>query len=740
MRKHLIPALMLTLMTTLTCCEKKPAEINPLLVRWDTPYGIPPFDKIRPEHYRPAVEEGIARHKAEIDSIVGNPAAPSFENVVAALDRSGRLLADTYLTFSLVAAADNNDTLQRIDMEISPLVAAHDDDIRMNEKLFDKVEAVYEARNASSLTPEQIRLTEKTYDRFVRAGARLTPRKKEELRRINEELTTLGIRFANNMLAENRDFALVLDTLPDLNGLPESVVDAAAAEAKARGLKGKWAFTLSKPSFIPFMTYAERRDLREKLYNGYLARGDNGNEHDNNQIVADIVRLRTEKAHLLDYPSYAAFVLDDKIARTPENVYALLDKLWGPSLELAGRELEEMRAIKAKETGGDSTFAAWDWWYYAEKVRKDKYALDEETLKPYFSLENVRTGAFRLANRLWGLTFRPVSVPLYHEECLAYEVLDKDDSHLGILIFDFFPRPGKQAGAWCGAYREEHYGADGERVAPIVTIVCNFTRPNGSTPALLNPDETQTLFHEFGHALHNLLARNRYVGTGMDRVERDFVELPSQIMENWAMEPPMLKSYAKHYQTGEIIPDRLIRKIRDSRYFNQGFATTELLAAALIDMDIHSAEEYAPVDLAAFEREALYTRRGMLPQIAPRYRYPYFGHIFNGDGYSAGYYSYIWAEVLDKDAFGAFVESGDIFDPELARSFRKHILESGSSQDGMTLFRRFRGKEPDPTALMVARGLIEAPADSTAATTAQAAAATPDAVSARPGMPLMPDE
>ena len=737
MRKYPIAALTLTLMTTLTCCEEKPVEINPLLTRWDTPYGIPPFDRIRAEHYKPAVEEGIARHKAEIAAIVADPSAPTFENVIAALDRSGRLLADTYLTFSLTAAADNNDTLQRIDMEISPLVASHDDDIYMNEKLFDKVETVYEARHTSSLTPEQIRLTERTYDRFVRAGARLTPRKKEELRRINEELTELGIRFGNNLLAENRDFALVLDTLPDTNGLPEDVIDAAAAEAKARGMKGKWVFTLSKPSFIPFMTYAERRDLRERLYKGYLSRGDNGNENDNKQIVADIVRLRTEKAHLLDYPSYAAFVLDDKIAGNPENVYALLDKLWGPALGLASRELDEMRAIKARETLGDSTFAAWDWWYYAEKVRKERYDLDEEMLKPYFSLENVRTGAFRLANRLWGLTFRPVSVPLYHEECMAYEVLDKDESHLGILIFDFFPRPGKQAGAWCGAYRDEHYDTDGQRVAPIVTIVCNFTRPNGNMPALLDLDQTQTLFHEFGHALHNLLARNRYIGTGMDKVERDFVELPSQIMENWAVEPQMLKSYAKHYQTGEIIPEHLIRKIRNSRYFNQGFATTELLAAALIDMDIHSTEEYTPIDLTAFEHEALYGKRGLMPQIAPRYRYPYFAHIFNGDGYSAGYYSYIWAEVLDKDAFRAFVDSGDIFDPELAKSYRKHILERGSSQDGMTLFRNFRGKDPDPTALMIARGLIETPTDSTEKAALETETQT---VAARPGMPLLPDE
>ena len=733
MRKYLM--LTLTLMTTLTNCRREQQErINPLLTQWDTPYGIPPFDKIRPEHYKPAVEEGIARHKAEIDSIVSDPATPSFENVIAALDRSGRLLTDTYLTFSLVAAADNNDTLQQIDMEISPAIASHNDDIYMNEKLFDKVEAVYETRNVSSLSAEQIRLTEKTYDRFVRAGARLTPRKKEELKRINEELTTLGIRFGNNMLAENRDFALVLDTLGDMDGLPQTFIDAAAIEARNRGLKNKWVFTLGKPSFIPFMTYADRRDLRERLYTAYLSRGDNGNENNNKQIVNDIIRLRTEKAHLLDYPSYAAFVLDDKIARTPQNVYDLLDKLWTPALELAGRELEEMRAIKARETIGDSTFAAWDWWYYAEKVRKSKYDLDEEMLKPYLSLENVRTGAFRLSNRLWGLTFRPLSVPLYNEECLAYEVMDKDESHLGILIFDFFPRSGKQAGAWCGAYRDACYSPDGKRIAPVVTIVCNFPRPTGNMPTLLGLDETRTLFHEFGHALHNLLAQNRYVGTGMDKVERDFVELPSQIMENWAVEPQMLRIYAQHYQTGEIIPDRLIRKIRDSRYFNQGFATTELLAAALTDMDIHSIEEYGPIDIPSFEREALYAERGLIPQIAPRYRYPYFGHIFNGDGYSAGYYSYIWAEVLDKDAFRAFVESGDIFDPELALSYRKNILEKGSSQDGMTLFRNFRGKDPDPVPLMIDRGLIEAPAE-TDETETETAGLSSDSATARPGMP-----
>ena len=535
-------------------------------------------------------------------------------------------------------------------------------------------------------------------------------RLKEQLKKINEQLSRLGVQFGNNLLADNNAFTLVIDKQEDLAGVPASIQSAASTEAVNRKMEGKWVFTLSKPSMIPFLSYSERRDLREKLYKAYLERCNRGDSTDNKQIVNEIAKLRLEKARLMGYPSYGAFALDDEMAQTPENAYALLDKLWQPSLELAKKELEEMKAIKKAETGDDS-FESWDWWYYAEKVRKQKYDLNEEMLRPYLSLDNVVQGIFQLSNRLWGITFRPVSVPVYHKECIAYEVLDKDNKHLGILYFDFFPRPGKQGGAWCGAYREERY-EEGKRIAPVVTIVANVSRP--ATPngvALLNLDETETLFHEFGHALHSLFSQVHYAGIG--GVEQDFVELPSQLMENWAFEPDMLRMYAKHYQTGDPMPDDLIEKIQRSALFNQGFTTTELLAASLSDMDIHTITEYRPIDLNAFEKEMLNGKRGLIPQIEPRYRYPYFAHIFGG-GYAAGYYSYIWAEVLDKDAYEAFVESGDIFDRTTAESYRKNILERGGSEGGMELYKKFRGHEPDIKPLMIKRGLIEMPADTAA--------------------------
>lgn len=716
MRFFLIAAFMTAVLSAGSGCEKKQADANPFFTVWDTPFGVPPFDKIKNGHYKPAIEKGIADHAAEIDSIVANPDAPSFENVIAALDRSGELLKKAYAAFAQVKAADSNDELQAADLAIAPAVSAHYDDIYLNDRLFEKISAVHEQIGGSALSAEQVRLTEQTYKQFVRAGAQLNARQKERLRDINRELSLLSVRFGNNLLAETRDFTLVVESSKDISGVPQTVTDAAADKAKEMGMTDKWVFTLSPPSMIPFLTYAENRGLREKLYTGYVKRGSNGNQFDNRQIVNDIIRLRTEKTRLMDYPSYAAFVLDDRMAKTPERVYDLLDKLWKPALDTAKRELETLRAIKAKETQ-DSAFAAWDWRYYAEKVRKSQYNLDQTSLNLYFSLDNVRSGVFQLSNRLWGLTFRPVSVPVYNKECSAYEVLDKDNTHLGVLYFDLYPRDGKRGGAWCGTFREASYGTDGKRIAPIVTIVCNFTRPNGSDPAQLTLDETETLFHEFGHALHKLFSQVRYAG--LNRVERDFVELPSQIMENWATEPEMLRLYAKHLVSGEPMPESLIRKIRKSRQFNQGFATTELVAAALSDIDIHTIEDYKPFDPEAFEKEALNDKRGLIGQIEPRYRYPYFNHIFNS-GYAAGYYGYLWAEVLDRDAFEAFVESGDIFDKATALSFRKNILERGGTQDGAELYRNFRGKDPDITPMMVKRGLIkpvEPPADSVAAAT-----------------------
>ena len=694
---------LLTFMTLASCDSAKQTGENPFFSEWETPYGVPPFDKIRPEHFMPAFERGMSLHDAEIDAITSNNDEPTFENVILAYDNSGQMLAQTSLIFGMLCAAENTPQMQALQEEVMPLLTAHADKIRLNEQLFDKVKAVYDNRATLGLDAEQLRLTEKTYDGFVRAGALLDADGKARLKQINEELALTAVKFGNNLLAENNNYALVLDG-DQLDGLPAGVRDLAREKAESMGKSGKYVFTLHKPSMLPFLTYSSERGLREELYTAYLNRCNHDDEYDNKQLINDFIRLRTEKAHLLGYPSYAAYVVADEMAGTTGAVYNLLEEIWTPALESAKKELAEMEVLFRKDYP-DGEFASWDWWYYAEKLRKQQYALDEEMLRPYFSLQNVQNGIFFLANRLYGITFRPVAVPLYHSEAVAYEVLDVDESHLGMIYFDFFPRDGKSQGAWCGNYVEQTY-RDGKRVAPVVSIVCNFTRPTRSDPALLTLDETETLFHEFGHALHFLFHDVKY--RGLTEVEGDFVELPSQIMENWAFEPEMLRQYAVHYRSDEVIPQYLIDKLRRSELFNQGFMTTELIAAALSDMDIHSMTEYAPFDPMAFEREALTEKRGLIPQIEPRYRYPYFSHIFDG-GYSAGYYFYTWAEVLDKDAFEAFRESGDLFNRRIADDFRHKLLARGGSEDGMTLYRAFRGKDPDKRAMLKGRGLWNEP-------------------------------
>lgn len=685
--------------TVTSCGEGKAPRENPLLGEWDTPFGVPPFDKIVPDDFLPAFRQGMGEQQAEIDRIVNDTAAPGFANVILAYDRSGDLLGRTADVFFLLSAANTSEELQAIEEQIVPQLSAHGDGIAMNRELFDKVASVYHARGSLGLDSMQMRLVEKTYRDFVRAGAGLTAQDKQQLKQINEQLSLAEFRFNNHLLADNKRFIMALDGA-GTDGLPYAVKNAAAQLAREHGIKAEGAVTVSKPSMLPFLTYSSRRDLREQLYKAYLDLCNHDDTTDNKQIVNDIIRLRTEKAHLLGYDSYAAYVLSNVMAKTPANVYALLDELWGPTLALAREELAAMEQLAAKDSleGG---FQPWDWWYYAEKVRKRDYDLDQERLKPYFSLDNVQDGVFGLANRLYGLTFRPIGVPQYDTECVAYEVLEADNTHLGVIYLDFYPRPGKQSGAWCGNFRTQQY-RDGVKVSPVVGMVFNFPRPVGSTPALLSLEETETFFHEFGHALHSLFADVPY--RGLAEVERDFVELPSQIMENWAVEPDLLRRYAVHYQNKNVIPDELIGKIQKSARFNQGFNTAEYLAASFTDMDIHTMSSYEPFDVNAFERESLYGRRGLITQIEPRYRYPYFSHIFGG-GYAAGYYGYIWAEVLDKDAFEAFRETGDVFDRSVAARLRREILSKGGTADGMTLYRNFRSAEPDRLPLMRARGL-----------------------------------
>ena len=676
---------------------------NPLLTEWNDRFGVPPFDRIKAEHFEPALTQAMSVHNAEIDAIVTNNDEPSFENTVLAFDNSGKLLERVELCFGMLCAAETNPEMQAVEQAMSPKLTAHSGAIMMNDGLFERIKSVYERRGALGLDSLQIRLTEKIYRRFVRGGALLSAEDKEQLRKVDEELASARVKYAANLLAANSGFEIVISNYDDLDGLPSSARDAAASEAVARGMKGKWVFTTKKPSMLPFLTYSSKRELREKLYRGYLDRCNYNDSIDNKQVINDIVRLRTERAHLLGYPTHAHYVLDVQMARTPENVYSMMDDLWTPALERAKAEMEAMREMMKNETGLDD-FASWDWWYYAEKVRKRDYSLDESSLRPYFSLENVRSGIFELSNRLYGLTFRPVQLPVYHEECETYEVLDEKNEHLGVLYLDYHPRDGKSGGAWCGEYRTQSFDAEGNRIAPIVSIVCNFSRPSGGDPALLSIDETQTFFHEFGHALHALFSQVKYSGLG--GVERDFVELPSQIMENWSLEPEMLRRYALHHRTNEPIPTHMIEKLQRSRHFNQGFNTVELLAASLTDMDIHTIENYSPIDVNEFERKMLNERRGLMEQIAPRYRYPYFSHIFDG-GYSSGYYSYLWAEVLDKDAYQAFVESGDIFNKRIATDFRHKLLARGGEADGMDLYRAFRGADPDRKPLLLGRGLIE---------------------------------
>lgn len=679
---------------------------NPFFEQWTTPYGVPPFESIKNYHYQPAFGRAMSLHLEEIEAIVAQDDEPTFENTVAAMDRSGRMLSDVSNVFGMICAAETNDELQELEGIIMPQLAAHSDAILMNAKLFARVKVVYDTRLSHDLEADQIRLTEKIYNNFVRSGALLDSEKKARLMQINEELSALSVRFGSNVLAENNNYVMY-QTDKEVVELPASVKDAARLKAKELGGEGKYAFTLHKPSLIPFLTFSPNRKGREEIYRAYINRCNNGNEYDNKQIIDDMIRLRTEKAHLLGYNSFAEYVVSDQMAATPKAVYTLLDEIWTPALERAKEELAEMeRLFKNDNKDENSKFESWDWWFYAERVRQQKYALNEDVIRNYFSLDNTRQGIFNLANHLFGITFRPVTVPIYHKDVSAYEVLDKDESHLGILYFDFHPRAGKGQGAWCGYFREQRYEADGTRTAPVVSIVCNFTSPTESSPSLLTLDEVTTLFHEFGHALHFLFTNVRY--NGLIGVEGDFVELPSQIMENWALTPEMLRTYATHYRTGEVIRDQFISRIQNSSLFNQGFNTTELVASALSDMDIHSTTEYKPIDVDGYEYNALYEKRGMIPQIEPRYHYTYFAHIFAG-GYSAGYYFYTWAEVLDKDAFEAFRETGDIFDRRTAEAFRREILSKGGERDGMSLYNAFRGKNPDKSAMLKSRGLWKEP-------------------------------
>ena len=674
---------------------------NPFFTEYTTPYGVPPFDQIEVAHYKPALLKGMEEQTKEVEAIVSNPEEPTFENTIVALDQCGQLLQKAMYAFGGQSSVNTNDEIQELEREIYPMLSKHSDDISLNPALFARVKAVYENQAKFNLDKEQKKLLEETYKGFVRGGANLSEADQAKLRELNSEISMLQLTFGQNVLKETNAYQLVVDNEADLAGLPEDVKIKAAETAKEMGKEGKWIFTLHNPSVMPFLQYADNRELRKQIFEAYINRGNNNNENDNKEVVKKLVTARLEKAKLMGYKDYAAYVLEVNMAKDEKNVYDLLNQVWTPALAKAKEELADINA-EIKKEGGDFEAAGWDWRYYFEKAKKAKFNVDENEMRPYFELGHVREGIFYVANKLYGITFNELKdIPKPDPDAFAFECKDKDGTLLGVLYMDFFTRPGKGGGAWCGGYRSQTY-ENGKRVVPIVTTVFNFSKPAEGQPALLTTDETETVFHEFGHALHSLFGDVHYYG--VSDVPRDFVELPSQVDEHWAFEPEVLKVYAKHYQTGEVIPQALVEKMTNAGKYGQGFATTEYVAASLLDMDYHVLKEIPKdFDIEKFEAKKM-SDRGLISQIPPRYRTTYFGHTMEG-GYTAGYYSYMWAEVLDCDAFEAYVETGDIFNQEVAQKFRQYVLTPGGIDDAMDMYVNFRGKKPSIEPLLKNRGL-----------------------------------
>ena len=752
--------LMISFAMGISACNRT----NPFFSEWDTPYGIPPFEKIHEKDYIEALEAGIHRQSAEIDAIIAKDDKPTFENTVEAYENSGALLDKVTGVLFNLSESDASDAMQAIVAEALPKLTEHNDNIFMNPYFFSRVKELYDMKDGLGLTAEQNAVLEKLYRTFMANGIALDAAGQGRMREINRELASLQQEFGNNVLAETNAFRLVLTDSSELAGLPDAVIAAAAADAEAAGISerdamrmtgaasvsegGPWLFTLHNPSYVPFMTYSARRDLRERMFKAYSSRGCNGNDHDNSGTVIDIIRLKIEKARLLGYETPADYILSDKMAHDARTVDSFLDGIFRPAVAKAEKEIVDMQAIMDGDVAAgllpddsSSVIRPWDWAYYAERVRHRDYELNESLIKPYFRMENVREGVFETAHRLYGLNFEKLdSIPSYNPDMEGFKVTDFDGSLVGILLTDYYPRPEKRGGAWMSNFRNQYVDSDGEDIRPIIVNVGNFTKPAAGQPSLLTLDEAATMFHEFGHALHGLLSKCHYKDVSGTSVARDFVELPSQLNENWTLQPETLELYARHYETGEVIPDSLVTKIRQAGTFNQGFMTTELTAAAILDMRWHELTSvYVPsdcpfasstqapegavagtlvvdgksrslgrsadlrvIDPAAFEAYVM-AEAGLIDEIIPRYRTTYFNHIFNG-GYSAGYYSYLWAEVLDKDAFELFRKKG-IFNRDVSMSYRRNILEKGGSEDPMVLYRRFRGAEPDPGALLRARGL-----------------------------------
>lgn len=699
MKKYLLSIKALCLSGILLFSGTTMKAENPFFGEYNTPYNIPPFEKIQIADYMPAFEEAITQHNQEIAAIVNNRAMPDFENTIVALDNSGEMLEKVSYVFSGLYEVVSTPEFQKVGAQVFPMLAAHSDEIKMNEGLFQKIKSVYDNRAKFNLTTPQLRLLEKYYKDFARNGALLSEEKKAELKDINDQLSKLCLQFGDNILKDTNKWTLVVDNEKDLAGLPASSIAVAAEEAKAMGKEGKWVFTLHAPSRLPFLTYADNRDLREKMYKAYTNIANNNDENDNKAIINQILKLRLQKAKLFGFDSFAAYQMDNVMAKTVEDAEELLYKVWKPAVAKAHEEIADMQKY-VDNHGGNFKIAAWDYYYYAEKVKKEKFNFDENDVRAYFPIENVRKGIFTMAERLYGITFKEVNnVPVYHPDVKVYEVLDKDGKHLSMFMTDYYARGGKRQGAWMFVYQEANGTKD---VRPIVYNVGNFSKPTADSPSLLTLDEVETMFHEFGHGLHGMLTRTQYKGNAGTNVDRDFVEFPSQLHEHWMLEPELLKVYARHYKTGEVIPDELVNKLIESSKFNQGFVNTELAGAALLDIEWHKLNDGKDVDVAEFEANVS-KKLGMPEEIGYRYRSTYFNHIFSSDQYAAGYYTYLWAQVLDCDGYEVFMKEG-VFNPETAARL-KHVLESGNDEDPMKLYEGFAGHRPDADALLRDKGL-----------------------------------
>ncbi len=696
-----------------TAAIQQTIQTNPFFSSYQTPYQIPPFDQIKDQHYMPAMEAGMAAHKIEIEAIINNPKPASFNNTIEAMEWSGSQLTNVASVFYNMTSANTNENLQKIQAKLGPILSGHQDDILLNEGLFKRVKAVYAAKDSLELRVDQAKLLEDTYKSFVRGGANLEDKSKTKLRKINSRLSELTIKFGSNLLAETNAFELIVDSKKDLDGLADNIIQAASDEAKRRAdsaakadknkYQNKWVFTAHRPSKTPFLTYSSNRELRKKMYFGYTHRGDNGNANDNNLIVAEIASLRLKRARLLGYNTHADFVLEERNAKNAKNIYKLFDQVWPATLAKAKIELADIQKMVDDE-GGKFKVQAWDWRYYSEKIRKARYNFDEAETRPYFSLDATIKGLFFTANKLFDLSFKErTDLPKYHPDVRTFEVLNKAGDVVGIYLMDHFVRKSKRGGAWMNSYRKQ-YKIDAKNILPIIVNVTNFPKSSGDQPTLLTFDQARTTFHEFGHALHGLLSDGVYQSQTGTAVPRDYVEFPSQVMEYWFGEAEVLNNFAMHYQTGEVIPEALLRKIQKASTFNQGFFTGEYMAASYLDLAWYTLEDEEIQNTREFEAKAM-KDIGLIEQITPRYRSTYFSHIFSG-GYSAGYYSYLWTDVLAADAFQAFKENG-LFDKATAAAFKKYIFSAGGTDDSMTLYRRFRGKDPEIEPLLKSKGLID---------------------------------